>query len=333
MKILVTGADGFLGSNIVRELLSRNHQVIGFLLKNSDHQAIDGLDIEKRYGNLLDAHSLVEHSKDCDAMIHTAAVTDVWPARNPISWKVNFEGTKNVVEAVQKNNLKRLVYVGTANTFGFGSKQNPGNEKTPYAGGKYNLDYMDSKLEAHKLVEKEAKAERLPAVIVNPTFMLGPYDVKPGPGALLQAIQKGTLPGFAPGGRNILSVKAAATAIANALTKGTVGESHILAGDNLNYKELFELMADIAGVKPPKFTLPKLALMLYGNLGSIMAGITGNKPTVSKEMAMISCDEHFFSSTKAQAEIDLPVVSARQSIQECYDWFIENGYLPDPSLN
>ena len=73
--------------------------------------------------------------------------------------------------------------------------------------------------------------------------------------------------------------------------------------------------------------------MLYGNLGSIMAGITGNKPTVSKEMAMISCDEHFFSSTKAQAEIDLPVVSARQSIQECYDWFIENGYLPDPSLN
>ena len=326
MKILVTGADGLLGNNLVRELLSRNHQVAVLLLPNSPTHSLDELDIERFYGNILNPEDIEKAMAGCDAVIHAAANTNIWPSRSEIIRKVNIDGTINIIDACLKANIKRLVYVGTANSFGFGSKKIPGNEQLPYQSAKYGVDYMDSKLEAQRLVLKAVKEQGLPAITVNPTFMLGPYDTKPSAGALILAIYDEKVPGFAPGGRNYVYVKDAAVAMANGLTKGKIGESYIIGNVNLSYQEMFTLVAKLINVKPPKIKIPAPFIKIYGMLGSAYGNLFKTQPTVSYPMALISCDEHYFDPQKARNELDLPQTNIETAILESFNWLKENGY-------
>ena len=327
MKILLTGADGLLGSNITRELLDRGHQVKAFLLPNSPSHTLDELSIERFEGNILQLQDLKSAAKDCDAIIHAAANTSIWPDRSEIVRKVNIEGTKNVIEAALSANVQRLVYIGTANSFGFGSKENPGDETQPYRAAKYGLDYTDSKLEAQKLLLTAVKDQDLPAIIVNPTFMLGPYDSKPSAGAMVKAVYEGKVPGYTKGGRNYVYVKDAAIAIANALTMGRVGECYIVGHENMNYQEAFGRIAKIIGVKAPSIPIPGWASKLYGGIGTLYGNITGRAPTVSLAMARISTDEHYFTARKAVEELKLPQTNVDVAIKESFEWMRDNGVL------
>ncbi len=326
MKILVTGADGLLGNNLVRELLSRNHEVNVILLPNSPTQSLEKLNINRFYGNILKPQDIEKAIQGCDAVIHAAANTNIWPSRSEMIRRVNVEGTQNIIDACLKAKIKRLVYIGTANSFGFGSKEKPGNEQLPYQSAKYGLDYMDSKLEAQRIILKAVKEQGLPAITVNPTFMLGPYDTKPSAGALILAIYEQKVPGFAPGGRNYVSVKDAAIAMANGLTKGKIGESYIVGNINLSYQEMFTLVAKIVNVKPPKIKIPSLFIKIYGMIGSAYGNLLKKAPTVSYPMAQISCDEHYFNPQKARDELGLPQTDIETAILESFTWLKENGY-------
>ena len=327
MKILVTGADGLLGSNLVRELLKRDHTIRAFVQPGRQQKTLDGLTLEKFPGNLLNAEEVTQAATGCDAIIHCAASTSVWPVRSEIVNKVNIEGTKNIIAAVKKNNIQRMIYVGTANSFGFGSKENPGVEGNPYKSETYGLDYMDSKYKGQQLILKEVKENALPAVIVNPTFMLGPYDSNPSSGAMIVALYKGKVPGYTSGGRNYVCVKDAAVAIANALTKGRVGECYILGNQNLSYKEAFGKIASTIGVKPPSIPIPPAFAKLYGGIGSFIGRISGKAPAISYPLSRIACDEHYFSPAKAVRELELPQTPVETGIKECFEWLKENGYL------
>ena len=326
MRVLVTGADGMLGSNIVRELLQRSHNVRAFLLPNSSYKSLDGLDIEKAHGNILNPSDLDAACVDCDAIIHAAANTNIWPDRSEIVRKVNIEGTQNVIDTALTHQVKRLVYIGTANSFGFGSKDSPGDETRPYHSAKYGLDYMDSKYEAQLRVIKACKEQGLPALTINPTFMLGPYDSKPGAGAMILAIYQQKVPGYAVGGRNYIYVKDVAVAVCNALTKGTVGESYIAGNVNMNYQEAFSSIAESVGVKAPRIFIPPFISKCYGFLGSQFARLTGKAPTVSYAMANISCDEHYFNAQKAVNELDMPQTDIQIAFRESFEWLKANGY-------
>ncbi len=326
MKVLVTGADGMLGSNIVRELLERSYRVRAFVLPNSTYRSLEGLDIEKSYGNLLNPTELADACRGCDAIIHTAANTNIWPDRSEIVRKVNIEGTQNVIDVALAQKVKRLVYIGTANSFGFGSKTEPGDETKPYQSAKYGLDYMDSKYEAQVRLLKACKEQGLPAITVNPTFMLGPYDSKPGAGAMILAIYQQKVPGYAVGGRNYIYVKDVAVAVCNGLVQGRVGESYIAGHVNMNYKEAFSTIAQTVGVKAPRIFIPPFVSKCYGFLGSQFAKITGKAPTVTYAMANISCDEHYFNAQKAVDELDMPQTEIKVAIKESFDWLKGNGY-------
>ncbi|MFN8334963.1 MAG: NAD-dependent epimerase/dehydratase family protein [Cyclobacteriaceae bacterium] len=327
MKILVTGADGLLGSNLVRELLLRGHSIRAFVQPGRQQKTLEGLAIEKFPGNLLNPEEVGNAAAGCDAIIHCAASTAVWPIRSEIINKVNIEGTKNIIAAVYKNNIARLIYVGTANSFGFGSKELPGIEGNPYKSATYGLDYMDSKYKAMQVVLEEVKKNSLPAVIVNPTFMFGPYDSTPSSGAMIVALYKRKVPGFTKGGRNYLCAKDAAVAIANALTKGRIGECYILGNENLSYKEIFTKIANTVGVKPPSLAIPSFFAKLYGRIGSLTGNLTGNAPAISYPLARISADEHYYSPAKARKELDLPQTPVETGIRESFEWLKENGYL------
>lgn len=328
MKVLVTGPDGVLGSNLVRELLSRNYEVSVLLLEGTKSPTLEGLPIQSFYGNILSPESLEIPFTNQDVIIHCAAATNVYPARNEFVNKVNIQGSKNIAETCLKHNIKRLIYVGTANSFSFGTtKEKPGVEDTPYASIQYGLDYMDSKRYAQEYILEAVKTQGLPAVIVNPTFMIGPYDSKPSSGQMILALNKGKVPGYTGGGKNYVAVKDVAFAMANAIEKGRVGECYILGNENLSYQEAFTKLAQAIGAKPPKMRMGNVIVKSYGTINSALAKVFKFTPAVTKELAIISCDHHYYSADKARRELDLPQTPIETAARECFEWFKENGYV------
>ena len=143
---------------------------------------------------------------------------------------------------------------------------------------------------------------------------------------MVLAIYNRKVPGFAQGGRNYIYVKDVATAIANALTKGKIGECYIAGNQNMDYKEAFTTIANVVGVKPPKVTIPASLSKAYGYIGTQYGRLFNATPTVTYAMARISCDEHYFSAQKAVKELDMPQTDIKIAIKDCFDWLKNNGY-------
>jgi dihydroflavonol-4-reductase len=226
-KVLVTSADGMLGSNLVRELLAREYSVRALVQPGRSPKTLDGLNIELVHGDVLNIEDIESAILGCDYVIHAAASTSIWPARSRTVYDVNLEGIMNVVWAATAAKIKRLVHVSSANVFAAGNKLLPGNEFGDFNGDKYGLDYINSKYDAQKVVLKAVHCG-LDAVIVNPTFMIGPYDSSKGSNSIILALVKGKILANPPGGKNFICAKDAATAICNALTMGRSGECYIL---------------------------------------------------------------------------------------------------------
>lgn len=328
MEVLVTGPDGVLGSNVVRELLARSYNVSVLLLEGSKSPTLNDLPITKFYGNILNSNDLDAAFKGKDVVIHCAASTSVFPPRDPLVNRVNVDGTKNIIQACLAHNIKRLIYVGTANSFGNGnSLSNLGNEENPYTAAKYGLDYMDSKRKAQELVLEAVEQNGLPALIVNPTFMIGPYDSRPSSGAMILAVYNGKVPGYTNGGKNYVAVKDAAVATVNAIERGKIGSCYILGNENLPFKEAFGLIAETIGVKAPTRKLPDVFVKAYGSVNSTLAKLFKFSPAVTRELALISCENHYYSAEKARQELGLPQTPIKEAVKDCFEWFKANGYI------
>jgi dihydroflavonol-4-reductase len=327
MKVLVTGADGFLGNNIVRELLARSFAVRAFIQEGRTVKTLEQLAIEKSYGDLLNASEVEQAVEGCDYIIHTAANTSIWPLRSEIVRRVNYNGTLNIIKAALNTKVKRLVSIGSANSFGNGTIANPGNEETPSDAGKFGLDYIDSKLQAQEAIIDHVKNHGLDAVIINPTFMLGPYDTKPSSGELLLALYHQKIPGYTSSGRNFIYVKDVAIAACNALIMGRSGECYIMAHENLTYNEFNHLVADELKTKPPRLFIPKPVMLAYGLISQALAYLTGKPPVVSYTVARLSNETNYYTAAKAVKELNLPQTPIKIAIREAFDWFKKNGYL------
>lgn len=327
MKVFVTGADGMLGSHICRELLSRKYQVRGLIQPGRRTGTLDKLDLEIINGDILNYRDLASSLLGCQAVIHTAASTQIWPARSPLIWDVNYGGTRLLARAVLEIGIQRFIHIGTANSFGPGSKENPGTEKNLYAGDKFKLDYQDSKRAAQVYLLDLARSDSLPVIIINPGFMFGAYDSKPGTGAMVIFLHQGRIAGYTSGGRSYVAAKDVATCAVNALTRGVVGECYLASGYNLNYREVFTLITRTIGVEPPKWFVSDLLVEMIGVYGSLMGRITKNPPLISYPMARLAHTDCYYSNAKAISELGLPQTPLRDAIMECFIWFQEHEYL------
>ncbi len=325
--VLVSGGDGFLGTNLVRELIGRGYRVRILTEPRREPVTLAGLDVKVVHGDIREKNDFTAAAEGCDYLVHTAASTNIWPPRSTFLREINVEGTRNAVEAAKHAGVKRLVHVGSANSFGFGTAQDPGDETRAYASAHYGLGYMDTKYEAHQLVIDAAVHDGVPALVVAPTFMLGPYDTKPGSGRMILSGAHREVPGYTLGGRCYIYVKDVAVGIANALAKGKPGESYIFGHENLTYMEAFSLMARAAGVKPPGMKVPPAASLIAGAFGSFFGRMFGREPKISLPMAKISKDCHFYTAAKAVRELDLPQTPIVQAIEEAYRWFVDNGFI------
>lgn len=327
MKVTVTGADGLLGSNLVRLLLEGGHKVRAFLQTGKKTPTLDDLEIERIYGDILDPESVLTAFNGSEGIIHAAASTSVWPSRSHIVRRVNIEGTINAVQAAERAGVDRFIYIGTANSFSPGPKQAPGDETTPYICAKYGLDYMDSKYEAQQYVLNAVREHGLPALTINPTFMIGPYDSTPSSGTMLLRLAQGRVPGYSGGGKCWSHVHDVATAAMNALSMGSIGDSYIAGNENLDYGEFFRLAAGVIGVSPPRFKLPRPVVLATGAAGSLLGPLTGKPPLLSYAMARISCDGHYYDVSRARRELNMPATSLELAVEQSFSWLKTNGYV------
>jgi len=328
MKIFITGTSGLLGSNTAKELLNRGYEVRGLFRHASEAELLEQHPkFEKFFGDITDAQKMIEGVAGCDAVVHAAADTGLWPARSPEYVATNVDGTRNVMEAAIQAKVKRGIFVSTANSLGFGTKEKPGDENTPPRFEQYGIGYMETKYQAQQLVLEAAHEFGYPFIVVNPTFMIGPNDFKPSSGRMVIAVAQGKVPGYPVGGKNYVYVGDAATAIANALTMGRPGQCYILGNENLSYQEMFTKVAKVVGVKPPRLGIPPFATKAFGMLGTIGGKLFGITPKVSYKMARVSCDGHYFTAKKAVKELRMPQTPIENAIQECYEWFKQHNYL------
>lgn len=323
-KVLVTGASGFLGFHITKRLLQKNFQVVALLRKSSETSLLKNLNCEIIRGCLSSAKDIEKAMQDCEFVIHAAAKTSQDSPDVEDFKEANITNTKLLIGASKKHKIKRFVFVSSANAFTMGSKENPGTENSGFMPFLRNSGYAHSKYKAQEFVLEEAKENNFPAVVVAPTFMVGPYDIKPSSGRLMLYVLKNKLVFYPKGGKSFVSVSAAATACINALEMGETGESYLLSGVNLTYKEYFKKTAEISGKSRYLIPLPKSLLKLTEGLFQIFP----NKRLLllKTNFKMLSSD-NYFSNAKAQKELNMPQTHLDAAIEESIQWFQENKYI------
>ncbi|HCC69670.1 MAG TPA: hypothetical protein DEQ09_00740 [Bacteroidales bacterium] len=326
MKVLVTGANGLLGSNIVRELLNRGIHARALVRSNANHLSLKGCKPEYFYGNITSPDDVIKASEGCNYIIHTAAITDQTLPRLKNYLEVNVNGTDNVVKATLKNNISRLIYISSTNSIGYGNIEKPGTEDLPAMKPYTDSFYAVSKSRAEQKVINAINEYGLQAVILNPSFMIGPYDSKPSSGKLLLIGYRDKIVFITHGGRNIVPVEDVAVAACNALKKGRPGQKYLLTNSNLSYKEFYDIVDEITGFKRIKIIIPSWLVRGTGLLGSL-ATYTGKPVLLNYNNARILTVRNFYSAQKAVKELDFPQSDIRIAISKALGWFRENNYI------
>lgn len=326
-KVFVTGADGMLGASICRELLRQGYAIKAFLMPDRNTNVLDGLDLEVGFGDILDKNSLKTEMKGCGIVIHAAAITGVWPRRSKTTRQVIFDGTRNVMDAAEELGVRRMIHIGTANSFSPGPKEDPGDEESEFDGWKFKVDYITSKYLTQQMLLERYLSHGFPIIIINPTFMIGPYDSGPTSGKMLIELLSGKLSAYSIGGRNFVCSKDVAAAAVNALKLGRLGECYVAGNENLEYGEFFLKACKATGKEFKMRKVPGFLVLGFGLINSVMARITGKPPQLSFSMARLSRISHYFSSQKAVKELNMPQTPIEEAIELSVGWFQTNGYL------
>jgi dihydroflavonol-4-reductase len=324
MKILVTGANGLLGAHVVRELLNKKYLVRVLVRPESNLRALEGLEIEYFKGQVTQKEDVEKAVEGCSYIIHAAARA----AHKPTSLKafstINIASARHIAEACKTADVKRLVFISTANCFGNGSKLNPGTEKHPFLSWMKHSGYAYSKFLAQQLILEESHASRIDAVVVNPTFIIGTNDVKQGSNKIFSFILKKRIAFYPTGGKNFVDAGAVATGVVNAMEKGKNGECYLLAGENLSYREFFRLTAKIAGQRSFLIPVPCFILKLLGYAGNFSEKILKTPVQLTRVNARMLCLKNYYTAEKAVNELKFPFVPAENAIRKTLQWFHEN---------
>ncbi len=324
MKVLVTGANGFLSGHIIRELLKRGHSVRAMMRAGAKAPALKSIDVDLFYGNITNKTDIENAVDGCEIVIHAAADTSQSHRKAEDYFPVNVGATAHIIEAMKHRGCKRLIFVSTANTMGFGTFENPGNESTPASPLVLKSGYANSKFMAQKLVVEAVKNQNLDAVVVNPTFMIGPLDYNPHSGRIFRMIMNKKLVFYPPGGKNFVDVRDAASGIVNAITDGKSGECYLIAGENLSYHDFFQKIKLLTKQSSRLVPIPVLLLKLAGIFGSICQ-YSGINTELTFTNARILSINNYFDNSKAVRCLGLSCSGMDKTITDYLKWLKEEN--------
>ena len=329
-RVAVTGAAGFIGSAITRQLLEHGASVVALAEPGCDRRGLRGLDVDVRSADVRDARSVRRALAGSRFVFHTAALYGFW-ARDPGTfYQVNVEGTRNVLAAAAEAGVERVVYTSTVGTLA----------PADAAGGKPSTEssvgdishlfghYKRSKYVAEHEVLRAA-AQGAPVTIVLPTFPLGPRDHRPTPtGKVVVDFLNGRIPGYVDTAVNVAHVDDLASGHLLALERGRIGRSYIIGGDNLSMRELLDALAAVTGARPVTRRFPKAVALAAGLASEVVQGrILGRSPWVPLEAARMSTTTMTFDDSRARSELGYVSRPARDAIEDSARWFVDNGYV------
>ncbi|MBC6444392.1 MAG: NAD-dependent epimerase/dehydratase family protein [Alphaproteobacteria bacterium GM202ARS2] len=324
----VTGGAGFVGSAVVRALLQQGCAVRALLRQPTLPPNLHGLDIEPIHADLLSC-DYQKALRGCHAVFHVAADYRLW-AKDPHQlYRTNVDGTRRLMLACLQANIERIVYTSSVATLG----NVPGgaaDEETPVTYDAMIGDYKKSKFLAESVVAQLALSESLPVVITNPSAPIGPRDIRPTPtGRMIVEAAAGRVPVYVDSGLNVVHVDDVAEGHLLAYKKGTLGRRYILGGDNLRLKAIFHTAAKLNGKRPPLMPIPRAPLVPFAYLSEFIAQWRkdGYEPLLTVSGIKLAKKRMFFSSKRAQKELDYQPKPAHTAIQDAVTWFKENGYL------
>jgi dihydroflavonol-4-reductase len=326
MLAFLTGATGFVGSHVARALADQGADLRLLVRSNSNLKNIQDLKADLLTGDLRDPASLEKGIAGCDAIFHVAADYRLWVRDPDEMYRANVEGTRAILAAARKNNVRRVVYTSSVATMGFTANA-LADESSPVSLANMIGPYKRSKFMAEQ-VAIEAAHSGLDVVIVNPTTPVGERDIKPTPtGRIVVDFLKKKFPAYVDTGLNLVDVKECARGHIAALEKGRPGERYILGGENLTLKQILNKLAAITGLPSPTIRVPYIVALATGVVDELFTGrILGREPRATIDAVRMGRKKMFVASSKAERELGWKIVPVDAALRCAATWFRENGY-------
>jgi dihydroflavonol-4-reductase len=327
-SVAVTGASGFIGSRVVKQLLDQGRKVRALVepgLKDKRLRNLDGLPVERVTVDVTDLKGMERALQGCETLFHLAAVYKTWLPNPEVLYRVNLEGTVATLLAAGNAKVKRIVYTSSIAAIGLREGE-PADETNAFNIFDVADPYILSKWQSERIALRFAD-DGLPVVIVNPAFPFGPGDVAPTPtGKIIIGLLRGIVPAVGPGGICAADVDDVATGHLLAEEKGRVGERYILGNENVTFKELFSVVGKVSGCKVP--TLPSPGWFGAGiALGMELWAdhVSHKEPPATYRSLRYAQKNAFFSSEKAKRELGMPTRPLEQTVKRAVEWFRAEG--------
>jgi dihydroflavonol-4-reductase len=326
MTTLVTGASGFLGSHVARQLVARGDTVRVLLRPSSHNRAISDLSLEYVTGDLRDPASLERAIKGVKRVFHVAADYRLWARRSKDIYESNVGGTKNLLAAAENAEVEQFVYTSTVATIAVDRPQPP-NEATEARLDEMVGHYKRSKWLAEQEVRKAAK-NGAPVIIAMPTTPVGPWDWKPTPtGKIIVDFLNGNMPGYVDTGLNFVGVEECAAGHLLVSEKGKPGERYLLGAENLTLKQVLDTLAKITGLRAPSMKIPHGLALSYAYADTVFSRLTFREPKVPIEGVKIARHNMFVDCSRAQRELGFRPGSVAAALERAVRWYEANGYV------
>ena len=326
MTTLVTGATGFLGSHVARQLVARGENVRVLIRATSSNRAISDLSLEYVTGDLRDAASLDRAMNGVQRVFHVAADYRLWAKRSKDIYDSNVGGTKNVLAAAKRAGVSQLIYTSTVATIAVERPELP-NESTEAKLEEMIGHYKRSKWMAEQEVLNAAK-EGLPVMVAMPTTPVGPWDWKPTPtGKIILDFLNGKMPGYVETGLNFVGVEECAAGHLLVSEKGKVGERYLLGAENLTLKEVLDTLAKITGLPAPGIKIPHGVALGVAYVGSAFSRLIGKEPGIPVEGVKIARHKMFVDASRARRELGFQPGPVAAALERAVRWYQANGYV------
>ncbi len=326
MTTLVTGATGFLGSHVARQLVARGDTVRVLVRASSSNRAISDLSLEYVTGDLRDAASLERAMNGVQRVFHVAADYRLWARHSKDIYESNVGGTKNVLAAAKRAGVSQLIYTSTVATIAVERPELP-NEFTEAKLEEMIGHYKRSKWMAEQEVLNAAK-EGLPVIVAMPTTPVGPWDWKPTPtGKIILDFLNGRMPGYVETGLNFVGVEECAAGHLLVSEKGKVGERYLLGAENLTLKEVLDTLAKITGLPAPWMKIPHGVALGVAYVGSAFSRLIGKEPGIPVEGVKIARHKMFVDASRARRELGFEPGPVAAALERAVRWYQANGYV------
>ena len=326
MTTLVTGAAGFLGSHVARQLVARGDDVRVLLRVSSSNRAISDLSLEYVTGDLRDASSLERAMAGAQRVFHVAADYRLWARRSRDIYDSNVGGTRNLLAAARKAGVEQLIYTSTVATIAVDRPESP-NEFTDAKLEEMVGHYKRSKWMAEQEVLKAAK-DGLPVIVAMPTTPVGPWDWKPTPtGKIILDFLNGKMPGYVETGLNFVGVEECAAGHLLVAEKGKIGERYLLGAENLTLKQLLDALARITGLAAPTMKIPHGVALGLAYVESAFSRLIGKEPQIPVEGVKIAQHMMFVDCSRAKKELGFAPSPVAGALERAVKWYRENGYV------